>query len=70
MHGDKECPFNGVTNYGRVWRKVPEREGWSSVRRIFCSLHSKFVRRHVYAIAIATQRNVCQQNATINWSDD
>ena len=19
MHGDKECPFSGVTNYGRVW---------------------------------------------------
>ena len=21
---DKECPFSGVTNCGRVWRKVPE----------------------------------------------
>ena len=24
MHGDKECPFRGVTKSGRVWRKVPE----------------------------------------------
>ena len=24
LRGDKECPFNGVTKSGRVWRKVPE----------------------------------------------
>ena len=24
LRGDKEYPFNGVTNSGRVWRKVPE----------------------------------------------
>ena len=24
LHGDKECPFNGVSKSGRVWRKVPE----------------------------------------------
>ena len=24
LHGNKECPFSGVTNSGRVWRKVPE----------------------------------------------
>ena len=24
LHGDKECPFSGVTKSGRVWRKVPE----------------------------------------------
>ena len=24
MRGDKECPFSGVTNFGRVWRKSPE----------------------------------------------
>ena len=41
MHGDKERPFNSVTNYGGVWRKgagkrglecggrVPESEVWS-----------------------------------------
>ena len=22
--GDKECPFSGITKFGRVWRKVPE----------------------------------------------
>ena len=30
MRGDKECPFSGVTKYGRVWRKVPE----SDARRV------------------------------------
>ena len=24
LHGDKECPFSGVTKSGRVWRKVQE----------------------------------------------
>ena len=24
LHGNKECPFSGVTKSGRVWRKVPE----------------------------------------------
>ena len=24
LRGDKECTFRGVTNSGRVWRKVPE----------------------------------------------
>ena len=24
LRGDKECPFSGVTNSGRVWRKVVE----------------------------------------------
>ena len=23
LRGDKECPFSGVTNSGRAWRKVP-----------------------------------------------
>ena len=25
----KECPFSGVTNSGRVWRKVPESDARS-----------------------------------------
>ena len=29
LHGDKECPFSGVTNSGRVWRKVPESDARS-----------------------------------------
>ena len=24
LHGDKECPFSGITKSSRVWRKVPE----------------------------------------------
>ena len=32
MHGwmcrDKECPFSGITNSGRVWRKVLKSEAW------------------------------------------
>ena len=27
MRSDKECPFNGVTNYSRVWRKAAEKRG-------------------------------------------
>ena len=30
--GDKECPFSGVTESGRVWRKVPESEALSMIR--------------------------------------
>ena len=29
LHGDKECPFSGVTKSGRVWRTVPESSAWS-----------------------------------------
>ena len=29
LREDKECPFSGVTNSGRVWRKVPESDAWS-----------------------------------------
>ena len=24
LHGDKECPFSGVTKSGRVWREMSE----------------------------------------------
>ena len=30
LRGDKkECPFSGVTKFGRVWRKVPESDARS-----------------------------------------
>ena len=29
LMGDKECPFSGVTTFGRVWRKVPESDAGS-----------------------------------------
>ena len=29
LHGDKECPFSGVTKSGRVWRKVSESDARS-----------------------------------------
>ena len=29
LHGDKDCPFSGVTKSGRVWRKVPESDAQS-----------------------------------------
>ena len=29
LHGNKECPFSGVTKSGRVWRKVPESDARS-----------------------------------------
>ena len=28
LHGDKECPFSGVTNSGRVWGKELDSEAW------------------------------------------
>ena len=31
LRRDKECPFNGVTNSGTVWRKVPESDAGSGV---------------------------------------
>ena len=31
LHGDKECPFSGVTKTGRVWRKVPESDARSAL---------------------------------------
>ena len=33
MRGDKASVFNGVTNYGAVWRKVgAEKRGWERAR--------------------------------------
>ena len=29
-----ECPFNGVTKSGRVWRKVPESDAGSAVSAV------------------------------------
>ena len=34
LHGDKECPFSGVTKYGRIWRKVPESDAQSVHRTL------------------------------------
>ena len=34
LHGDKECPFSGVTKSGGVWRKVPESDARSVARCI------------------------------------
>ena len=42
LHGDKEYPFSGVTNSGRVWRKVPESGARSVPTAVytFCSYSS------------------------------
>ena len=32
LRGGNECPFSGVTNSGRVWRKVPESDARSVTR--------------------------------------
>ena len=38
VHRDKECPFSGIPNSGRVWRKVPESDPRSVVRTLsMCS---------------------------------
>ena len=36
LRGDTECPFSGVTKFGRVWRKVPESDA-RSVAALFTS---------------------------------
>ena len=33
LRGDKECSFSGVTNSGRVWRKVKESDARSVLLR-------------------------------------
>ena len=39
LRGDKLCPFSGVTDSGRVWRKVPE----SNARSVFTqSCHTQY----------------------------
>ena len=40
LRGDNECPFSGVTNYGRVWRKVPESGARNVALTLFLSLSS------------------------------
>ena len=40
LRGEKECPFSGVTNSGRVWRKVLESDG-RSVRGAVGSISSR-----------------------------
>ena len=34
LRGDKECPFSGARNCGRIWRKMPESDGWSVSGRL------------------------------------
>ena len=34
LRGEKVCPFSGVTNSGRIWRKVPESDARSVGRGI------------------------------------
>ena len=33
LRGDKKCSLSGVTNFGRVWRKVPESDARSVIAR-------------------------------------
>ena len=43
LHGDKECPFSGVTKSGRVWRKVPESDARSVVYNV-CTVPASSMR--------------------------
>ena len=45
LHGDKECPFSGITKSGRVWRKVPE-SGARSVGSPMLSQEAEFLTCH------------------------
>ena len=54
LRGDKECPFSGVTKYGRVWRKVPE----SDARSVTSSLTFRHLPPHTViegALCISAQ---------------
>ena len=44
LHGDKECPFSGVTSSGRVCRKVPKSDA-RSVCHCLCGLPAAVLRR-------------------------
>ena len=52
LHGDKECPFSGVTKSGRVWRKVPESDAGS----LSLSVGQKVAMGQVAAAATFTVR--------------
>ena len=39
LHGDKECPFSGVTKSDRVWKKVLESSG-QGVSHTHCQCHT------------------------------
>ena len=70
LHGDKECPFSGVTKSGRVWRKVPE-SGAPSVTITMGSVSSTtvliFIALLVYKIRKwLDQRSVGHLDATLN----
>jgi len=30
LYRDRECPYSGITNFGRVWRKVMKSNTWSA----------------------------------------
>ena len=52
LHGDKECPFSGVTKSGRVLKKVPE-SGARSVKegaRKRCSEYAGRCRKAVLGV--------------------
>ena len=43
LRGDEECPFSGVTNSGRVWRKVPDSDAWSVVQHVVRSTNTQSI---------------------------
>ena len=52
LRGAKECPISGVTDSGRVWRKVPESDAGSVGSATQSYLVSKFISyRHLVDFA-------------------
>ena len=41
--GGKECPFNGISSSGRVWRKVLESDAGSVCSAMCCLMQMHFV---------------------------
>ena len=52
LRGDKECPFSGVTKYGRVWRKVLE----SNARSASVTVTNVSVSHSVICVATTLMR--------------
>jgi len=60
LHEDEECLFIGVTNSGRVWRKVPESDTRSVPSKVLltpCNKQVAYLRKATAAATMAQPQN-------------
>ena len=60
MQGDMECPFSGVTNYGRVCRMGARKQGLELVRSVYMD-NLTCVQRYMRMQCIHGQIDMCTQ---------